>query len=321
VAEVSAIIPAHDAAATLGRTLDALAAQDFAGDVEVVVVDDASTDATAALASARGVRVVVNEGENGPAGARNAGLAATTAPLVAFTDADCEPAPGWLSALVAALRDADLVLGPVEPDPRVSAGPFDRTLKLTGPSPRFETANLAVRREVADAVGGFEAFRPDPEALRPGIRPRPDQGHFGEDALFGWRAVARGARVAFAPDALVHHAVFPRGPAGYLRERWRLRFFPALVRDVPAMRTRMFGRVFMSRRSALFDLAVLGVCLAVGRRRALPLLLVLPYARTALWRSPIGLWLLRTNAVLVAGDAIACAALVRGSVAARRPLI
>jgi glycosyltransferase involved in cell wall biosynthesis len=318
---MSVIIPAHDAAATLSRTLDALAAQDFEGDVDVVVVDDASSDGTPELARSRGVRVVATGGQSGPAGARNAGLAATSAPLVAFTDADCEPVPGWLSALHAALRDADLVAGPVEPDVRVQAGPFDRTLRITGPSPRFETANLAIRREVADRVGGFEAFAPDPARPRPGIRPRPDQGHFGEDALFGWRAVRAGARVAFAPEALVHHAVFPRGPAGYLRERWRLRFFPALVRDVPEMRRRLLWRVFLSRRSALFDLALLGVAVALGRRRAWPLLAVLPYARSSLWRRPLGLWLVRTDAVLVAGDAVAFAALVRGSVAARRPLL
>src|SRR5205085_9340605 len=136
------------------------------------------------------------------------GVAATRAPLIAFTDADCEPAPGWLAALVAALRDADLVTGPVLPtrEPRR----FDRYLRLETESPRFETANLAVRAEILDRVGGFAPFAPVPGGA-PGLRPRPDQGHFGEDAVFGWRAVRGGARTAFARDAVVLHAVFPRG--------------------------------------------------------------------------------------------------------------
>ena len=45
----------------------------------------------------------------------------------------------------------------------------------------------------------------------------------------------------FADRALVHHAVFPRGPRGFIAERWRLRFFPALVREVPELRGGLTG--------------------------------------------------------------------------------
>jgi glycosyltransferase involved in cell wall biosynthesis len=234
---VAVIVPARNSAATIGRTLEALAASDFEGDYELVVVDDGSTDATAEIAERHGARVVGLEGQHGPAGARNAGIAATSAPLLAFTDADCTPTRGWLRGVVAALADADLVSGPVLPDEGVPVGRFDRTLRLADASDRFETANLAVRRDVAETVGGFEPFAPVPGRPELGLRPRPDQGHFGEDVVFGWRAVRTGARRAFAPDALVHHAVFPRGPRGYVAERWRLRYFPALVREVPEMRS------------------------------------------------------------------------------------
>src|SRR3954470_1388602 len=147
MAEIAVVVAARDAAASVGRTLAALEG------AEVVVVDDASDDDTAAVAERAGARVVRLARQGGPGAARNAGVAATSAPLLAFTDADCEPAPGWLDALRGALRDADLVTGRVLP-----AGPartFDRTLQLDGVSPRFETANLAVRRTTFDAVGGF----------------------------------------------------------------------------------------------------------------------------------------------------------------------
>jgi hypothetical protein len=209
---------------------------------------------------------------------------------------------------------------PVAPDPRVQVGPFDRTLRLDEASPRFETANLAVRRATAERVGGFEAFA---DGSGPGLRPRIEDGHFGEDALFGWRAVRLGARTAFARDALVHHAVFPRGPRGYLRERRRVRYFPALVREVPEMRRRLPARVFLSRRSALFDLALAGVVGAFVTRRRAPLLAAVPYLRGCLW-TPSRTWrrsVARTNLALVAGDAIAFAALIRGSIAARRLLL
>lgn len=319
---MSVIVPARNAAATLPRTLAALAAADFAGTVEHIVVDDASTDDTARIAERAGVRVVRLVEQAGPAGARNAGIAAACSELLAFTDADCEPSPGWLGAMVAALGEADLVQGPVAPDPASPAGTFDRTLRLPGPSPLFETANLAVRRSVAERVGGFEPFAPLPGDLGPGLRPPVDRGHFGEDVVFGWAARRSGARVAFAPDAVVHHAVFPRRRRAYAAERWRLRYFPALVREVPELRTSMPAGVFLSARTARFDAALAGAALAARRRSAWPLLLAVPYVRRDLrTRSVLGRGAIADNVGLIAADAIGLAALLRGGAAARRLLL
>ena len=98
------IVAARDAAATLPRTLAALAAQTVDGGHEVVVVDDRSTDATAALARAADLGPVISSGGVGPAAARNAGAAVARASLLAFTDADCFPSPGWLAAGVRRAR-------------------------------------------------------------------------------------------------------------------------------------------------------------------------------------------------------------------------
>jgi glycosyltransferase involved in cell wall biosynthesis len=315
--EISVVVPARDAAALLPRLFAALDRTTFEGAWETVVVDDASADATADLAAEWGARVVRLPCRSGPAAARNAGLAAAGAPLIAFTDADCEPSPGWLSALAGALGDADIASGPVHPRPGAPPGPFDRTLSIGRESPLFQTANLAVRREVVERVGGFEPFTPVP-GLRTGLRPTVDQGHFGEDAVFGWRARRAGARTVFVEDALVHHAVFPRGARGYVAEHWRRRFFPALVREVPELRSRFPLGVFLTRESALFDLAVAGVGMAVLSRRRAPLAAAVPYlARRLTWRPPA----VRTNLAFVAADAVGLAALLRGSAAARRLLL
>jgi glycosyltransferase involved in cell wall biosynthesis len=315
---VSVVIPARNSAELIRKTLAALPREIEGGPVEIIVVDDASDDETGAVAEAAGARVVRLEGQGGPAGARNAGIAAASAPLIAFTDADCVPAPGWLEAIVRALADADLVTGPVLPEH--DPGPFDRTLHLPVASPRFETANLAVRRDVAQRVGGFAPFVPDP--AEPGLRPTPEQGHFGEDVVFGWRVRREGGRVAFAEDALVHHAVFPRDARGFVAERWRLRYFPALVRVVPELRESLPRRVFLSPRTQRFDLALAGVALAARRRSVLPLALAAPYVRRDLrtW-SPFTRGGIRENAARVAADAVGLAGLVRGSVAARRLLL
>src|SRR2546429_1761254 len=115
---VSVIVPARDAAGTIGRTLAALAAQDLAGPFEVIVVDDGSTDHTAAIARAAGAPIrVVEEPRRGAADARIRGAAEARAPVLAFTDADCFPTPGWLRVGLAAMQSADLVQGRGQPPP------------------------------------------------------------------------------------------------------------------------------------------------------------------------------------------------------------
>lgn len=315
--DVTVIVPAHNAAATIGATLDALAAQDFGGAYEVIVVDDGSSDDTGAIARRADVDVLVrHDVALGPAVARNAGRAAARGRLLAYTDADCVPAPDWLTRGTAALRGADLVQGSVAPaeDP----GPFDRTLWVSEASPRlYETANLFVTPEVFDRVGGFRAFTQP----GPGLRPATGTEHFGEDIVFALEARRSGATFAFAPDAAVRHAVFRRGPRAFVAERRRLRYMPALVREVPELRGSFVAGLFLSQRTAKFDLAVAGVAAFAVSARRWPLLAVLPYARTLrraqLWRRSA--W--RENAARVAADAVACASLVEGSVAARTPVL
>jgi glycosyltransferase involved in cell wall biosynthesis len=315
VPDVSAIVPARDAAATIGRTLAALAAQTLERErYEVIVVDDASDDGTAAIAERAGVRVVRLAGQAGPAAARNAGVAAARAPVLAFTDADCEPAPEWLAAGLAALEAADLVTGRIAATPGVPVRAFDRALRIDGPSPRFESANVFTRRSTFDAAGGFRRL----ERGGPSVA----EGHFGEDALFGWRARRSGARVAYAPAALVHHAVFPRGPRAYVAERRRLRFFPALVREAPELRATLTLRLFLTPRSARFDLALAALAAAALARRPWLALGAAPYVRRHLrtdqpWRRSVA----RHNAAELSADLVGLAALLWGSARARTLLL
>jgi glycosyltransferase involved in cell wall biosynthesis len=305
------IIPARDAADTLADTLAGLSAQAGAPPFEVIVVDDGSRDRTPAMAlEAPVVDRVVTLAGGGPGRARNAGAAVAAAPAFAFLDADCRPVPRWLAAGAAALRDADLVLGETRPRPEQPCGPFDRTLWVIGCSPLFESANLFVRRDLFERLGGFHSW----------LGPRKGK-ELGEDVWFGWRARRAGARVAASAGALVHHAVFPRSARGFVAERWRLRFFPALVRRVPELRREfLHRRVFLNYRAARFDAALAGIVLAGAARRPAFAVLAIPYARSL--RDDMGeAGGARTALVRVAADAVGLAAMLVGSVRYRTPLV
>jgi glycosyltransferase involved in cell wall biosynthesis len=308
------VVPARDAAATLPALLDALAAQeDVADGFEVVVVDDGSADDTAAIARSHPLRPRVVAGEaGGPGSARNLGVAVALAEdVIAFTDADCVPDPGWLAAGLRALDDgADLVQGRVVADG--PCGPWDRTVRVDGLSGLFETANLLVRRSWLERVGGFE----------PWLSPKRSK-ELGEDVWLGWRLRRAGARVAFAPDAVVAHAVFEGTPGSFVAERLRLRFFPEMAARIPELRQAFFWRrVFLTRRSAAFDLAAVGVGVAAARRCPVALAAVAPYGRE-LWRASHwhGRRAPAVALTLAAADATGAVALAAGSLRARSLLL
>ena len=303
---VSVIVPAHNAAATLPRTLEALTAQELADPYEVVVVDDGSDDDTAALAEAAGGPVTVVRQEClGPAAARNRGVAVARGEVLAFTDADCFPVPTWLAAGLRGMEQAELVQGAVNADPQATIEPFDRTLWVTHETGLYESANLFVSRQVFEQVGGFEP-----------ILPLPRGAHFGEDILFGWRARRAGARSAFRPDALVHHAVFPRDARGFIAERRRLAYFAAITARVPELRDRfLFARWFLLPRTAGFDAALAGALMAALCRRPLPLVAATPYAlMVRQYARGWGYHARRVAAVEVVADALGFASLLRGSI-------
>lgn len=154
----SVVVPAHDEAADLGAALDALLAQDLDAAYEVLVVDNGSTDGTAEVARARGVRVVA-EPRLGVCQARQSGVEAARGEVVASTDADSVVPRDWLSRIDATLRaDPRLVAvaGPCRyADPPWWAAVFppaffvvvDHLHAATGRLIYLTATNVAFRRE------------------------------------------------------------------------------------------------------------------------------------------------------------------------------
>src|SRR5580658_4182092 len=116
-AELAVVICSLNGEAGVSRSLDALGKQTIHGRLEVIVVDDGSTDRTSGVARAHGAVVIRHRVNRGLAAARNSGVRAATAPIVAFLDDDCEPEPEWAERLVAGYCDGVIgVGGPVVPN-------------------------------------------------------------------------------------------------------------------------------------------------------------------------------------------------------------
>ncbi|WP_412070166.1 glycosyltransferase family 2 protein [Rubrivirga sp. IMCC43871] len=160
----------RDRAEILGQALAALRAEvGGAPGVEVLVVDNGSTDGTAVLLAESNVRAVM-EPVPGLSAARNRALAETGADWIVYLDDDAFVWPGWLAALRGAVAREGVVLagGPIEPRfPEPPPAWFDpasvrRTFGPEGPLSDsaarrgFSGGNLAVRRDALAAVGGFD---------------------------------------------------------------------------------------------------------------------------------------------------------------------
>ncbi|HEU5081819.1 MAG TPA: mycofactocin biosynthesis glycosyltransferase MftF [Acidimicrobiales bacterium] len=209
------VVPVRDHTAELADLLDHLG--DLPAGAAVVVVDDGSTDPAAVRAVAGGRATVLrHEQALGPGPARDAGWRAVDGDVVAFLDADVVPAPGWLEPLLAHLRDP--AVGLVAPRVRSRPGrsllaryerhrsPLDLGGREARVVPRgrvsyVPTAALVVRREVLDALGGFDA------SMR-----------VGEDVDLVWRAIEAGWTVRYEPAAEVVHRP-RRSWAALLRQR------------------------------------------------------------------------------------------------------
>src|SRR4051794_31021957 len=270
---------------------------------EVIVVNDASTDATpevlrrAAEHAPYELRVVEGPGI-GPAAARNRGWREASAPLVAFTDDDCVVTPDWLGELVAAADgDETIVQGRTDlaPGDAETVGPFSRVLQITEPGPYFATCNVLYPRPLLERLGGF-----DEEFLT------------GEDTDLGWRAREDGAGYRFATGALVNHAVVDLGPIGKLR--WVFRWSHAMrnLSRHPHLRESLTWGIFGKRTPAPLAVALLGV---LPPRRFWPaLLLTLPYARALRARCIIEGYSLAYVPYLAVYDLAEMTAAARGAV-------
>lgn len=305
---ISVVVATRNRADLLDRMLAGIAAQTVT-DFEVVVVDDASTDATAAVLErwadgALALRTLRHPEPHGPATGRDEGWRAASGDLIAFTDDDCVPTPGWLAGLAAAEQGTPgaVVMGPTRPEPGARQSPFTRTMLVERAGPPFETCNILYPRELLERLDGFDRSFPLPVA---------------EDTDLGWRAVRSGAPLVYAPDALVHHAVHRLGPLGALKAATRWHAAAPLFRRHPDLRRVQLHRgVFWGPPHEWLLRALLALLLP-RRLWPLSLWLAFPYLRRLTWRRSGPL----LAPYIVVHDVVEMAAVARGALRERVPMI
>ncbi|MBW3663705.1 MAG: glycosyltransferase [Actinobacteria bacterium] len=272
--DVAVVVSTRDRAALLPRLVDALERQDLRRPFEVVIVDDGSADATPQVLvdlerrTTLDLRVVRHERSRGPAAGRNTGWRISRAPVIAFTDDDTVPQPGWLSAgLDAAAPGHGIVVGRTRanPDQMGDIGPFSRTLDIAGVR-FYETCNIFYDRADLERVGGF-----DERFTRPG----------GEDVDLALRVLGTGAESRYAEDAVVHHDVHPSRLATAFHDATRWTGVPLLFGKHPELRAQHLRHgIFWKDTHEYTVLAAVG--LLAGKRLPVALLLTLPWLRLRL---------------------------------------
>lgn len=164
--EISVVIPVYNGEGTLRRCLDSVMGQDYPGSWEVVVADNASTDATPEILADYPVTRVEALPRGRPV-ARNRGIAASRGDWIAFLDADCWAAPDWLRRFLQCVRRGgwDLAGGEVLLDrPLEDLGPLElhdyvKTFTFAQFVERYHfpcTSSAILRRAVWEQVGGFD---------------------------------------------------------------------------------------------------------------------------------------------------------------------
>jgi len=216
---ISVVVPAYNAAATLPACLAALHQQTCPPD-EIIVVDDGSTDDTAAVAWRCGV-LVLQQKHQGPAAARNLGVQHARGDIILFTDADCEPAPEWIAEMVHPLSDPSVagVKGAYctrqhQLIARLAQCEFEERynrLERLAAIDFIDSYAAAFRASVLRETGGFDSAFPQAN---------------NEDVDLSYRLAEGGLKLVFNRRAVVYHR-HPATWGAYLRLKikrgyWRM---------------------------------------------------------------------------------------------------
>ena len=207
--KISVIIPAHNEERYIASTIESIKAQRYPSEyVQIIVVDNNSTDKTKELAQKAGATVI--DCPHGLVGAvRNKGVSHSDGAILAFIDADCEAPPNWLSTAVSHLDQSGLgaIGGPCLLPQRTTwvERTFTTTPKLSeNEVQRLAGSSMIVRRSDFEAIAGFD------ESLSA-----------GEDDEISARIRSSGFKILSTPECAVVHNGYPKSlRAIFAKQLW-----------------------------------------------------------------------------------------------------
>jgi glycosyltransferase involved in cell wall biosynthesis len=320
----SIIIPTFNGASRIGNCLGSLVQQTIGRDVEILVVDDGSTDNTANVVRSYSSVRLIAQTNAGPASARNRGALEAKGKILLFTDDDCVPMPDWLDAMLEPFKDLDVVgaKGIYRTHQKSLAARFvqieyeDKYRMMAGlPSIDFiDTYSAGFRRDRFLEMAGYDTSFPVACA---------------EDVELSYRMSARGWKMKFVPAAIVYHT-HPDTFLRYLKKKYKFAFWRVLaVRKNPSKGVRdSHTPQIMKLQLLLAPALLLAVVLDLAVRPRVPvsalvlagfLVSTLPFALRAIKKDPmVGL----LSPVLLAARACAQVLGVAGGLiyARRKPL-
>jgi GT2 family glycosyltransferase len=220
---VSVIIPTYNGASRIGRCLDSLKKQNAGCDLEVIVVNDGSTDNTVEVIQNHPWVRFLNQNNAGPAAARNRGASEASGHIIMFTDDDCETAPGWLNSMLQPFCDPEVVgtkgayrTSQVQLMARFVQAEYEEKYRIMAQHANIDfidTYSAAFRRDKFLEMNGFDTEFPVACA---------------EDVELSYRMAARGWKMKFAPDAIVYHQ-HPNSLLGYIKKKFKFAFWRVLA--------------------------------------------------------------------------------------------
>jgi len=204
---VSVIVPVFEDVERLRQCVARLAAQDYPGLLEFIIVDNnSSTDLSQAIPATDERFQLIREEKRGSYAARNAGLKQATGEVVAFTDADCLPHQNWIRSAVAVLQngsDVDAVGGAINLIYRAGK------LPTTGPELYESIHGFDQRQFVESFHFAATANLVTTSSTLKSVGPFNDDLQSGGDDDWGRRLRERGGRLVYSDDAVVDHPSRP----------------------------------------------------------------------------------------------------------------
>ena len=220
---ISIIVPTYDRGPRIRECLDGLLAQTRAAGAEVIVVDDGSTDGTAAIVAEYPDVRLIRQANAGPAAARNRGAEEAGGDLIVFVDDDCIPEPDWLEQLTAPFADAEIAgakgaylcrqselvarFVQLEYEEKYERMKRQRYIDF------IDTYSAVFRRDVFLAAGGYDTAFSTASV---------------EDQELSFRLAEAGRKLVFVPEARVWHRHVDT-VRGYLKKKHKIGFWKVRV--------------------------------------------------------------------------------------------